>query len=169
MFFKRITVLILLLMCGQIFAVNSFEGYWKTIDESSRQVTGIIAVYEFEKKMYGRIVVQYDQKNGTLIDTMYEPTVYIDGNEGYSKVCDSNLFWNLEPKGSEWEKGTLIDPRDGNTFKCKLLKRSYTIILKGIVGIFSGKQVLYPAKNRDFPDGFIIPDINSFTPVIPVY
>lgn len=169
MFSRRLTVLILILMCNNLFAINSFEGYWKTIDDSSKQTTGIIAVYEFEEKMYGRIIVQYDEEDGTLIDTLYEPTVYIDGNEKNSKVCESDLFWNLEQKGSEWVKGSLIDPRNGKTFKCKLFQKSYTIILKGIVGIFSGNQVLYPAETRDFPDGFNIPDIDVFKPVIPIY
>ncbi|MCF6336155.1 MAG: DUF2147 domain-containing protein [Spirochaetales bacterium] len=156
-----------MIISSPLFSLGSVAGIWKTTDNRKGFATSIIAVYNYNKKVYGRVIVAFDEKTGDLIDTLYNPIQHIDEKEYYPFLCRTNLFWDLNFDGKRWVGGTVIDPRNGRTYSCELWKEGEVLILRGKWGIFWQNQILYPVRPGDFPPGFIIPDIAAFYPVIP--
>ena len=46
------------------------------------------------------------------------------------------MLCDMKPKGKEWSGGRILDPEDGNTYKCKIaLNKDGTLKLRGYIGI----------------------------------
>jgi uncharacterized protein (DUF2147 family) len=160
---------LLAFIANPLFSSDKVMGFWKTIDDRKGFTTSIIAVYKYDYKIYGRVIVAYDEKSGDLIDTLYNPKQYIDDKVENSFLCSSNLFWDLEWDLQRWRYGIVLDPRNGKVFKCQVWEEDGVLILRGTLGIFGQNQLFFPVVPEDFPPGFDIPDINSFIPVLPEY
>ncbi len=158
---------IFFLSSRMLFASGDVVGIWKTVNDRMGFTTSIIAVYKFDNKTYGRVIVAFDEETGVLIDTIYNPRQIIAGTGGQSLLCASNLFWGLDWNGSRWINGLLIDPRNGKVYRCQLWKEDGVLILRGFWGIFGLNQILYPVDEEDYPMGFLVPEITKFVPVIP--
>jgi uncharacterized protein (DUF2147 family) len=161
--------LFLLVMSSTVFSDDEVIGFWKTINDRKGIITSIVAVYKFNNKVYGQVIIAYNEKTGDLIDTLYNPKQHIEDKEGYPFLCKSNLFWNLIYNNSRWIDGTVIDPRNGKKFRCQLWNEEGVLILRGSFGIFGLNQLFFPVDTNDFPYGFIIPDIEGFLPAIPEF
>lgn len=167
----RLGVLILsifLLLQTPLFPVQNVSGFWKTINHNEGFVTSVIAVYEYNNKLYGQVIIGYDENTGILIDTIYDPRQHIAGENDNPFMCKSNLFWNLCRGDKKWSGGTIIDPRNGKVYFCQLWKEKDILVLRGKWGFFWRDQILHPIESGDSPDGFIFPDIKDFIPIIPI-
>ncbi len=159
---------IFFLLQTPLFPVDNVSGFWKTVNQNKGFVTSVIAVYEYRNKLYGQVIIGYNENTGKLIDTIYNPRQHIAGKNDTPFMCRSNLFWNLYRGHKKWSGGTIIDPRNGKVYFCQLWKEKDILVLRGKWGLFWRDQILYPIESGDFPSGFIFPDIKGFIPVIPI-
>lgn len=165
---KRIFLLVLLLAFGStLFAQQNILGFWKTVDKKEGFTTSIIAVYEYNGKLYGQVIAGFDEDTGELIDTIYNPLQHIDGKEDEPLICLSTLFWNLVKKGDKYKKGKIIDPRSGIKVSCSIWVEDGNMIIRGNVLFIAKSQICYPVTEDDLPPGFILPDLDSLVPSIP--
>ena len=166
---RSLICIFLLVINFPLFSGDKVIGFWKTINDRKGFTTSVIAVYKFENKVYGQVIIAYDEKTGDLIDTLYTPKQHIDGKKENSYLCRSNLFWGLVWNGLRWTGGFLIDPRNGKVYHCQIWEEDGILILRGEWGFFGLNQLLLPAEPGDYPFGFIIPDAESFLPAIPEF
>lgn len=143
-------------------------GFWKTVDKKRGFTTSVIAVYEYEGKIYGQVIIGNDEKTGALIDTFYDPVQVAEKLKSKPFLERINIFWGLEPRGEKYGGGTVFDPRTGWRFACELWTEDGFLVLRGLIGPFGKNVLFHPAVDADFPPGFLVPDLGSFVPVVPV-
>jgi uncharacterized protein (DUF2147 family) len=126
---KYLNVLFFLMFLTQVSAQDDVFGVWKAIDDKDGQPTSNIEIYEKDGKAYGKIIKLYDQ----LEDVICEKC---PGDKKNTPVVGLEMLWGMKPKGKEWSGGRILDPEDGNTYKCKIaLNKDGTLKLRGYIGI----------------------------------
>ena len=164
---KTIIVVLLLLITGVLHADVSAIGFWKIVDSREGFTQTIVAVYEYEDALYGRNIVNYDEKTGEFIDTIYDPVLRVKGVIDNPFLTEINLFWGLIRDGVRWKQGRIIDPRNGRIFACELRLQDGLLVLKGRWGPFFRNVTLWRAEESDFPDSFQLPDTTVWKPRVP--
>ena len=144
-----------------------FTGYWKIVDSHHGFPQTIVAVYEYDEAVFGRSVVNFDEDSGELIDTIYDPELRVARTAGSPYLTQVNLFWGLRNSGENWKDGTIIDPRSGRTYACELWPEHGTLVIRGKWGPFYRTIVLHGVAMSDFPDGFVLPDMKDWGPMVP--
>ncbi len=142
-------------------------GLWKIVDDRRGICFTIIAVYEHDSVLYGRNIVNYSEKDGTLVDTLYVPRLKVPRLDGSPFLTDINLFWGLRKVDGRWIRGRVLDPRSGRVYGCELWFEDGRLMLRGKWGPFSKTQILYPANEEDFPHAFEPPPVLGWGPMIP--
>ncbi|AKF80307.1 Uncharacterized conserved protein, DUF2147 family [Myxococcus fulvus] len=91
-------------------------GRWTTIDDETKKPKSVIVITEQDGKLFGKIEKLFR-----------EPT------EDQNPVCDKcqgslkdqpiigmTILQNLKKDDDEWTGGTILDPANGKTYKCKV-------------------------------------------------
>jgi uncharacterized protein (DUF2147 family) len=91
-------------------------GRWTTIDDETKKPKSVITIYEEGGKLFGKIEKLYREPNE-------EPNPVCDKCEGALKnqpILGMVILRNLEKDDDEWSGGTILDPANGKTYKCKI-------------------------------------------------
>jgi len=153
-----------LFFCRALIAAD-IDGFWKSVNETTGKPQCLVAIYEYEEEHYGRIIGLYD-KDGALIETIYNPKGRAPGIVGTPFYCGMDLIWSLNDAGSKF-KGKIIDPEKGNIYNAELWTEENDLIVRGKLLFFGRNQRWRAMKSQDFPKEFRIPDVKKFVPVIP--
>ena len=104
----------LMFFASNIYSQQQIVGKWKTIDDDTGEAKSIVEIYEKGGKYYGKID---------------EILVKEDGAENCSK-CEGKfkntpmkgvvIMNDLQKDGNEYEDGTITDPENGKTYRCKI-------------------------------------------------
>jgi uncharacterized protein (DUF2147 family) len=161
----RLCILGLLLFS---FAAQAEEiiGFWKTIHEKTLRPESIIAIYQYNGQYYGRIILTY-YEDGSVQDTIYYPQKRAAGVVGNPYYSGLDFMWGLKPKGEKYKDGSIIDPLKGRVYGAEAWKNGNNLIVRGKFLIFGRNQTWPPAVASDFPEGFQLPNLAAFIPVIP--
>jgi len=127
---KLLTLSLSLFFINTMLAQNAIKGEWFTADKGAK-----IKIYTCENdKICGKVVWleepnEEDSKPKTDInnpDSEHhdDPIIGMDLLKGFEKT-DDDL----------WENGTIYDPNDGKTYKCKLTLESEDLLkVRGFIG-----------------------------------
>jgi uncharacterized protein (DUF2147 family) len=114
MTWKKSFLILMFLFAGSNVRSQSVLGTWNAINEESGKAMCIIEIYEEEGQFLGKItkiMKEEDRKElcgkceGDLKDMPIEGMVVIDG---------------LEKDGDYYVGGTLLDPKSGKEYRCKI-------------------------------------------------
>lgn len=111
-----ISLILLLINTGLI--GQSVFGKWKTIDDETKKPKSIVEVYEQNGKLYGKILELYrgpDEDPDPVCDECEE-----DDDRYNQKVVGMEIIREMEKDDDEWEDGTILDPKNGKVYDCKL-------------------------------------------------
>ena len=147
-------------------AAEEIKGFWKTVNEHTKKVDSIIAVYPYQGKYYGRIVVTYND-DGSLNDTVDKPKTRAPGVEGDPFYAGLDMIWDLKEQGNKFSNGSIMDPEKGNIYGAEVWKEGDNLIVRGELLIFGRNQTWLPVLKNEFPENFKVPNLASFVPVIP--
>ena len=142
-------------------------GFWKTLDPKEQFVTSVMAVYEHEGRLHGRIIVSYDEDDGRLLETWHHPLKRIEKLPGEQLLLATDIFWDLERDGRMWKAGRVLDPRTGRMYGCDVWVERDMLVLKGKFGPFGMRQLFLKAFPEDLPAGMEFPEPGTFTPSPP--
>ena len=106
---------VLLLSINAVNAQNVI-GKWKSIDDDTKKPKSIVEITEKDGKLYGTIVKLYREEGEDLDPICDECT----DDRKDKKVIGMEIIRDMEKDGSEWEDGTICDPKDGKVYSCKL-------------------------------------------------
>lgn len=155
----------LLLACSELFAAD-ITGFWKTIDEKTGLLQSIVAIYPYEGKYFGRLIVTFDE-TGKIEDTIYNPTSRAPGVVGNPFYAGLDIMWDLKPDGEKFNDGEILDPEHGRLYGAEVWRKGDKLIVRGKVLFLGRNQTWPPAGDADFPAGFKKPDLAAMVPVIP--
>lgn len=143
---------------------QSIVGFWQTLNQHTKKPEGIVAIYEYQGKYYGRLIGSYNAE-GKINDSIYKPVERAPGIRGNPPYCGIDFVWNLRPAGSRY-KGKVIDPRKGNVYDAEVWRRGNDLILRGKVMMF-GKNLTWLPADHVFSLGFKKPNVEKFIPTRP--
>lgn len=165
-----ILVALLVLLPAMVAASPGVVGLWKTIDDETGDPKGVVAMYEYRGKIYGRVICSFDE-SGVIEDDIYRQekrSPYIEGNPPFSGL---DIIWDMKKRGDRFIGGKIMDPGDdeGNEpaiYDCELWREGNSLIVRGKILFFGRNQTWYPMNESEFPPGFVVPDYRSFVPKI---
>jgi uncharacterized protein (DUF2147 family) len=91
-------------------------GRWTTIDDETKKPKSVIAIYEENGKLFGKIEKLFREPNE-------EPNPVCDKCEGALKnqpILGMVILRDLKKDDDEWSGGKILDPGNGKTYKCKI-------------------------------------------------
>ncbi len=130
---KQLTVfaLMCILTFTQLFA-QSVLGKWKTIDDVTNKPKSIIELYEYNGKLYGKVVKLFQEPNEVQDPICDKCTDYRKDK----KIIGMNVVTGLSKSGNEWSGGEVTDPTVGKTYKCYItLESPDKLKVRGYIGI----------------------------------
>ena len=165
-------IVIGLIIPAALFAADDITGLWKTIDDETGNPKGVVAVYEYQGKIYGRVIASFDEEGEYIDDDMYRQintSPYLVGDPAFNALT---IIWELRDKGKKWGGGKIMDPGDAEEKKpgiydCEIWKEGNKLIVRGKILFIGRNQTWYPMNNSEFPSDFKIPDWKRFRPEIP--
>jgi len=123
--------ILILLWTTVAVAQESPVGKWKTVDDVSNKEKSIIEIYETGGKLYGRIMeLLLPEDKGKLCDKC-------TGADLNKPLIGLVIMKGLLKDGGEYTGGTIMDPNNGKTYRCKIevQENGNKLRVRGFVGI----------------------------------
>lgn len=130
----HLTALISLILSATFAFANDVVGFWTTIDDETKEAKSIVQIYEYEGKIYGRVVDILKDKNATA------------KLPGSPKIIGLDIIWNLEKDGNEFNGGKILDPQKGKVYGCAVWRSGENLIVRGKIAFFGRNQTWLPNK-----------------------
>ncbi|MGI6432574.1 MAG: DUF2147 domain-containing protein [Sphaerochaetaceae bacterium] len=167
---KKVLVLLTAFVFFSFKAHASTEvvGLWKSVDARKGFTTSVMVVYEYQQRLYGRVIISYDEKTGALVDSWQEPSLRIERLAHKPLVVQHDLFWGLSLDNQKWVGGTIIDPRSGRTYGCDVWIEDNLLVIRGKLGPFGMRQIFYPLQPYELPVEIGAPVFQNIIPSSPV-
>ncbi|MCP3943786.1 MAG: DUF2147 domain-containing protein [Desulfobacteraceae bacterium] len=133
----------LCLICSS-FAQATIVGKWKTIDDETNEPKSIVEIFEKDGKYYGKIVKLFLKK-----DADQNPTCDKCDSDDPRKdepTLGMEIIRGLQPTGDTFSRGTILDPKKGKEYKCKLWREGDLLKVKGSFLFISRTQTWHLVK-----------------------
>jgi len=100
--------------------VNSPVGHWKTVDDTTGQVTSLVVIWEDNGKLYGKIeqLIHPDPHDRN------PRCLRCDGDARDKPLVGLRILWDLRRDGDHWSGGRVLDPDNGKEYRCSLALES---------------------------------------------
>ena len=114
MSFCKIVLSIVLFVSGIISLQGQIEGSWKTIDDNTGKPRSIIVIYKNKGQWFGKIERVLDEVEKDKVCVACK-------GEDYNKPIEGMVILKgLEKDKDQYENGTIMDPENGKTYRCKI-------------------------------------------------
>jgi uncharacterized protein (DUF2147 family) len=143
-----------------VFATDSVEGFWISVDEKSGEQTAGWEIWQEDGLLNGKILaaadVTADETAGGKGKSYDNFQNGVDVNT--VKVIGTTWIWGLTKKNpGQWENGFIIDPENGSRYKCKITfhkadGKKYTkdtLEMRGELGPFGRSQFWHQATKEE--------------------
>ena len=162
---KMLVLFLLAASAALLSAADDVTGLWRGVDDETGETTMFTYVYEYEGRVFGRMVVIY--KDGVMSDPMNAPVYRAEEWQGNPYFAGMDIIWNLEPRGSRWKRGKICDPVPGKIYDCEMWRDGENLVVRGKIGPFGRNQIWRPVRPSDLPEGLDYGDPSDWVPVIP--
>lgn len=119
-----------------VWAGDDVVGYWTTIDDETNSPKSVVQIYEYQGKIYGRVVELFQNKQA-VAKLPDEPLI---------KGLD--VIWDMEKEGDKYTNGEILDPKKGKVYACDLWRDGDKLIVRGKIAFLGRNQTWEP--NTDF-------------------
>jgi len=127
------------LLASGAFAAEPVTGVWKTIDDETGEAKSLVRIYEFEGKVYGRVIKVFK-----------EPEKKAVGIKGSPKIEGLDIIWDMKDTGEKFTGGRILDPKKGKIYRCEIWKeKDGTLTVRGKIGPFGRSQKWLWEKEAD--------------------
>ena len=133
---KYVYFLIAFLFATSVCAAENITGLWTTIDDETGEEKSVVQIYEYDGKVYGRVVKLFKNADKTAV-----------GIKGNPKIVGLDIIWNLEDEGKKFKGGKILDPAKGKIYSSEAWIENGNLILRGKIGPFGRNQTWI--KNND--------------------
>ncbi len=126
---KLYLTLILLIITNSINSQSIF-GKWYSTNEETGEIDSVIEVYKKQEKAFAKIIeIKNSERENAVCDLCK------DKNKN-KPILGLNILNGLEKDGEEWSGGTILDPRNGNVYKCYIqLVQEDKLKIRGYLGL----------------------------------
>jgi len=140
--FKKVGLLILSgLLIGNVSAQTIF-GKWKTIDDETGKPKSIVEIYEKNGKAYGKVIKLFREPHEDQDPICDKCT----DDRKDKKVLGMEIIRDMEKDDDEWDDGTIMDPKKGTIYDCKMWVEDGKLQVRGYIAFFFRTQTWLPFK-----------------------
>jgi uncharacterized protein (DUF2147 family) len=95
---------------------HSVEGYWKTVDDNTREVKSIVRIWKDKERLLGKIIKTFP-KAGEDPDPVCDKC---KGEKKNQKIIGMIFMWQFHLEDGRWVEGRILDPENGKVYNCSL-------------------------------------------------
>lgn len=139
---KHISILIAILISAATVSAQSIVGKWKTIDDETGKPKSVVEIFEKNGKTYGKIINLF-REPGEEADPLCDKC---EDDRKNQKVIGMEIIREMKRSGSEWKDGTIMDPKKGTVYNCKLWLEAGNLKVRGYVLFLYRTQTWLPYK-----------------------
>lgn len=112
---------------------NEITGTWMTIDDETGMAKSHIQIWVDNGVAYGKIIKLVNRKPTEDPDPV---CTECKGADNGKKVVGLVILKGLTQDGDEWKGGSILDPKNGKTYKCKIKAENggATLKVRGFIG-----------------------------------
>ncbi|RLC06112.1 MAG: DUF2147 domain-containing protein [Deltaproteobacteria bacterium] len=139
--FKFLFLPVLFSFCfitGSFAQDTSIVGKWKTIDDETNEPKSIVQIYEKDGKYFGQIKELF-RKPGEDPDPVCDKCPDDDPRKD-QPTKGMIIIKDLVQAGDEYEDGTILDPKIGKIYTCKLWIEDGKLMVRGYIAFFFRTQ-----------------------------
>jgi uncharacterized protein (DUF2147 family) len=127
---KKMILVVLCCCLALSVEAQTIFGKWQSINSKTGNVDGTIEIYKENNKAYAKIIEISNPADRDKI------CIYCKGANKNKPILGLTILEGLKENGDEWSGGKIVDPRNGNSYKCYIkLKDNNTLKLRGYIGI----------------------------------
>ncbi len=104
---------LLLIFFSHITFGQSIAGQWETYDDKTKEKKAVVEIYEVDDIYYAKIVKSYISEKDAVCENC-------KGKRKGTPIIGLVIIENIKKDGDEFKGGTILDPENGKTYKCKL-------------------------------------------------
>ncbi len=139
---KQISILIFLVISASTLSAQSIVGKWKSIDDETGKPKSVVEIYEKGGKVYGKIIKLFREPSEDQ-DPVCDKC---EDDRKNKKIIGLEIIRDMEKDDNEWEDGTILDPKKGTIYDCKLWVEGGNLKVRGYVLFFYRTQTWLPYK-----------------------
>ena len=125
---NQLFFLILLIITG-ITNAQSIIGEWETFDDKTKEKKSIVEIYREGDTYFGKILETFTGETNEICDQC-------SGDKYNQPIIGLLIIENLKEDGEEFNSGTILDPENGETYKCYLeLETENKLKVRGYIGV----------------------------------
>ena len=139
---SALSVLFYLCFIATAFAQDaSIVGKWKTIDDETNEPKSIVQIYEKDGKYFGQIKELF-RKPGEDPDPVCDKCK--DGDPRKDQPTKGMvIIQNLVKKGDDYSGGTILDPKNGKVYACRLWIKDKSLMVRASIAFIFRTQTWY--------------------------
>lgn len=112
---KQIICSLFILLSAGCFAQSAL-GKWKTIDDETGKPKSIVEIYMKGDKLYGKVTELFREPH-----EVQDPYCNLcEDDRKDQRVIGMDIIRDMEKDGTEWDDGTICDPKNGKIYDCSL-------------------------------------------------
>lgn len=135
---KILTLIFILVIITSSQAQTDIIGKWKSVDDESREAKSIVEIYVLEGKINGKILKTFP-KEGDDPDPICDECDE-DDPRYKQKIIGMEIIQKMEKDGDEYSGGKILDPENGNIYRCKIWREKNKLYVRGYLGFFYRTQ-----------------------------
>jgi uncharacterized protein (DUF2147 family) len=130
--------LFVLLIQISALAQTEISGKWTSFDDETQEAKSVVDIFERGGKYYGKIVKLFRKANEDPdpVCTECDP----EDPRFNKKVIGMEILKDMKKSGEEFSDGTILDPKNGKLYKCKIWIEQEDLKLRGYWGPFYRTQ-----------------------------
>jgi uncharacterized protein (DUF2147 family) len=120
------------------FAQADIRGKWKSFDDETLEAKSVVDIFEKDGRYYGKVVKLF-RKPEEDPDPICKECAPEDPRFN-KKVIGMEILRDMKKVGDEFSEGTILDPKNGKIYKCKIWIEGQDLKLRGYWGPFYRTQ-----------------------------
>ena len=106
---------------------QSIIGQWETYDDKTKEKKAVIEIYQTDNLYFGKIVKSFSLEKNALCENC-------KGINKNKPIIGLVIIENIKKDGNEFNGGTVLDPDNGETYKCNLKLINNKLEVRGYLG-----------------------------------
>jgi uncharacterized protein (DUF2147 family) len=123
---------------------SPIAGKWTTIDDETNKPRSTVEIVEKNGKYFGKVISIISQ-SGEDPDPVCDKCLPEDDRFN-KKIIGLEILRDMQKNEDEYSEGTILDPKNGKIYRCKIWIENNNLKLRGYWGPFFRTQTWLPAK-----------------------
>jgi len=117
-------------------------GQWETFDDKTKEKKAVIEIYKTNNLYFAKIIENFIGENNALCENC-------KGQKKDKPIIGLVIIENIKKNGDEFNEGIILDPENGETYKCYLkLINNDKLKVRGFIGFSLFGRTQYWNKKK---------------------